>query len=131
MVISLFEQMTPVLSVLWNDRMDVYRSETYTDANGFTKVGFPQTPQEVDKACHASLLIEDPIEGQDVEKSIRQVQVFCDNALNVPAGCKVVVRRMRSNGSILREYSGTRSETNDPNTYHGHQAFILELENPV
>ena len=131
MVIELFEQMTPVLAKLWNDRMDVYRATSGTDANGFAKAVFPQNPQEKGKPCHASLLVEDPIEGQDVETSVRQIQVFCDPELNVPAGCRVVVRRMRANGTILRTFSGTRSETNDPNTYHGHQSFILELENPV
>ena len=130
MVIRLFEAMGETLKVMYNDRMDVTFAETVV-RDGFTFNEFPEEPQLTDKPCKANLIVEDPIEGTTGEKSVREIQVFCNLDLTIPAGSRVTIRRLNSRGERIAEYSGETSISNDPNRYHGHQTFAVQLTSSI
>lgn len=130
MVIELFEKMGSVLKSLHGDEMDVSYTETVV-RGGWTYEELPDVPQLQGVACKANLLLDDPIEGRTLESSVREIQVFCDPDLNIPAGSSVVIRRKNSAGAVVATYEGTSSVTNEPNKYHGHQTFVVQLSKPV
>lgn len=125
--VEVFEAMGAILQLMWNDRMDITVGETVS-VRGVSRTVFPDVPQQQNVPCRANLLIEDPIDKTNPEAVEREIQVFCSPEVSVPVGSKLSIRRYRSNGTLLREYKGTRSETSDPNVYYGHQAIIVKLE---
>lgn len=104
------------LQRLWKDKLTLINYEEVTKPNGST--GFEEITVLEDKPCKLSFSTLQAVTQNDANAAIVQVvKVFCDPALMIDAGSKLVIEH---NG---RTFEFSRS--GEPGIFTNHQEIVL------
>lgn len=112
------------LERMWRDRCSVYVRTEYTDPDT-NLTDFQETPLFEDQPCKLSfeqLAVTD--EGHIAAVS-QAVKLFLTSDLEVPAGCKIVVKRFNQ---LEREFTFSQSGEAAPFTNHQEIPLVLWKE---
>jgi len=106
------------LMKLWNDELSVIEHRPITKPNGAK--GYEEVVVLSEQKCKLSFSTLKEANQDGAKAAITQVtKIFCDNALVIKAGSKIVVKQ-KSTGRTL-EYS----QSGEPGTFTNHQEIIL------
>lgn len=116
--------------ILYADRMDITSIVNDEDEDGATVTGYPTTPQQIDVPCRISLsAMDSPKEKTELYNTVKTKPViFCRPDVNIKAGDKITVRRLKPDGTVYETYSGMLAISGRPNKYETHQQFELTME---
>ena len=110
------------LASLWKDRCTIFIKKKVTDS--FTKLtDFMEIPVINEEPCKLSfqtLAVNE--QGDAAAKLVQSVKLFLSPDLEIPAGCKIVVKRF---GVINREFVYARS--GEPGIFTNHQEVPLTV----
>lgn len=114
-------------TLLYDDRMDVYRHEETKNEDGTTDVNIEEIPLYTNVPCRLSFeyrdLKNDGIRGTD---AIRYMpKVFCRKEVDIRPGDFIVLTRYSDDGTISRVFRG---HLGDSAWYSTHQEAILGIE---
>ena len=124
-----FRKYSPYLGMLHKDRMDIYSTVEFEDADGATQNGYPEVPQQTDVPCRISLSTKDTVEKVGPYETVKlNPTIFCGPDVMVSAGDRVVVRRCYSDGTVYSTYEGLLALTGRPNAWETHKEFELLME---
>ena len=114
-------------SLLYDDRMDIYRTSKELNEDYTTDISYEETPLYTDIPCRLSFSSDDL--GGDSEVDSTPVRyspkVFCKSKVDLLAGDYVVVRRFADDGSLAKEYRGTVAQ---PSWYSTHQEAFMQID---
>lgn len=116
------------LEVLHKDRMFITRPEKIKDPDGSSRVIIPDTPKYSDVPCRISFGTysdaDNPNSQTDVNNPIfQQITIFCDPAVDVKKGDKLLLQKMDDDGNIVETYEGMTG--NRPNTYNLNKMILF------
>lgn len=116
-----------LLALLYDDRMDVYRTTKEVDEDQTTNIAYDPKPLYTDVKCRLSFRSDDT--GSDSEVDLNPVKfnpkLFCSNEVDLQAGDYVVVRRYSDTGSMMIYYEGRISK---PSKYSTHQETFMRID---
>lgn len=106
------------LQRLWRDKMAVVEYKGKSNPNGST--GFEEVTVLENIPCKLSFSTLQAVNQSDTNAAIVQVvKIFCDNALNISAGSKLVVEHHKTK----RIFEFIRS--GEPGIFTDHQEIVL------
>lgn len=119
--------MSKFLSVLYDDRLDIYRTDKYQNSDESVDVFYQPSPIYVDVKCRISFDSDDT--GSDSEVDLHPVRnnpkLFMSPDVDIRAGDYVEVRRYDSNNRVMKTYKGMVS---NPSWYSSHQEVFLRID---
>lgn len=114
-------------TILYNDRMDIYRTTEDINDDTTTDVSYEAQPLYSNVKCRLSFSSDDT--GADSEVDHNPVRynpkLFCTADVDLQAGDYVVVRRYSDKGAVTRTYEGRVA---DPSWYTTHQEAFIRIE---
>lgn len=116
-----------LFTMLYNDRMDIYRTSKGTNQDETTDVSYEPTPLYEDVPCRLSFSGDDTGSDSEVDRNpVRfNPKLFCKAEVDLQAGDYVVVRRYADNGSIIKTYQG---QVALPSWYTTHQETLMRID---
>lgn len=97
-----------LFTMLYNDRMDIYRTSKDVSADSTTSITYEPEPLYTDIKCRLSFSSDDTASDSEVDRNpIRfDPKLFCNPDVDLCAGDYVVVRRRADDGSTMMTYEG-------------------------
>jgi hypothetical protein len=121
---------TPILSLLWNDKMSVFGTHEETH-RGQSVTVYDNDAKITDAQCQISFgtsNFDAPIDNDSLKENIlNDATIFCDISLDIKAGDKIIVSRYK-NGETFEEYSGIVMLSGFSNKRFSHQEIKIELK---
>lgn len=121
------EGLGSLLSILYNDRMDIYRTQRRANDDTTIDISYEPTPLYTDVSCRLSFSSDDT--GADAEVDRNPVRfnpkLFCSSRVDLRAGDYVKIYRMADDGSVMSEYEGTVAK---PSKYSTHQEAFVRID---
>ena len=116
-----------VYTMLYDDRMDVYRTVKVEDDDYTANISYQPEPLYTDIPCRLSFSSSDTATDADIDRTpVRyNPKVFCATAVDLQAGDYVVARRYADNESVMMEYEGVIGR---PSKYPTHQEASLRID---
>lgn len=116
-----------LFAVMYNDRMDIYRTAKETNEDSTIDVSYEPTPLYSDVACRLSFNSDDTGSDSEVDRNPVKLspKLFCKPDVDLKAGDYVVVRRYANNGSVAKTYEGTVAL---PSWYSTHQEAFMRID---
>ena len=116
-----------LLAMLYDDRMDIYRTSGALNDDNTTNISYTPTPLYSDIECRLSFSSDDTGSDSEVDRNpVRfNPKLFCGAGVDLRAGDYVVVRRFADNGSIMMTYEGTVAR---PSRYSTHQEASVHID---
>lgn len=116
-----------LLAILYDDRMDIYRTGSETNADSTTDISYEPEPLYKDIECRLSFSSDDTGSDSEVDRNpVRfNPKLFCRQDVDLKAGDYVVVRRYAEDGSITWTYEGRVAR---PSSYSSHQEAFLRID---
>ena len=115
------------LTVLYNDRMDIYRAAKQNNEDDTTDISYDPKPLYTDIKCRLSFSSDDT--GADAEVDRNPIKfspkLFCESDVDLTAGDYVVVRRYADDGSVIKTYQG---QVALPSWYSTHQEALVRID---
>ena len=108
------------LERLWKDRCSVFVKEKVTDPTTHL-TDFEEMPLLQDQPCKLSFETLSSTDGDHVSKVAQSVKLFISPDVEIPAGCKIVVKRFNN---LEREF--TYSKSGEAGVFTNHQEIMLE-----
>lgn len=119
--------MGKMLSILYDDRLDIYRTDKYQNSDESTDVFYQPDPLYVDVKCRISFDSDDT--GSDSEVDMNPIRynpkLFLSPDVDIQAGDYVEVRRYDSKNRVAKVYKGVVS---NPSWYSSHQEVFLRVD---
>lgn len=116
-----------LFAMLYDDRMDVYRTGESTNDDNTTDISYQPKPIYTDVKCRISFSSDDT--GADSEEDRTPVRfnpkLFCGARVDLKAGDYVVVRRYADDGSVIKTYQGQVAQ---PSWYSTHQEAFMRID---
>lgn len=114
-------------TVLYNDRMDIYRTVEREDKDATTDISYDPKPLYTDISCRLSFSSDDTSSDSEVDHNpIRfNPKLFCGAEVDLKAGDYVTVRRYLDSGEVVRVYQGQVSQ---PSWYTTHQESFMRID---
>lgn len=109
------------LERLWKDRCSVFVKEEVTDPTTHL-TDFEEKPLLQDQPCKLSFETLTSTGGDSVATVTQNVKLFLSPDVNIPAGCKIVVKRLND---LEREF--TYSKSGEAGVFTNHQEIQLVL----
>lgn len=107
------------LEWLWKDRCTIYLQKKVTDPQ--TKLtDFVESPLLENQPCKLSFETLSENKGDPVAIKTQSVKLFLSSDVEIPAGCKIVVRRFND---LQREF--VYSKSGEPGVFTDHQEIQL------
>lgn len=115
-----------LLAMLYNDRMDIYRTESREEKDSTTSISYEPEPLYSDVKCRISFSSDDTGTDSEVDRNpIRfNPKLFCAMDVDIKAGDFVVIRRYADDGSVMTMYEGMVAM---PSKYSTHQEIFLRI----
>lgn len=115
-----------ISGIMYQDRFDVYRHGTETDANGATHQVCYQMPAMSDQPCQISPEQADDAmpRPQALLNADQYISIHCRPELDLINGDYIIARKMR-NGAVVRTYKGTIGE---PKVYPTHIKATFKVD---
>lgn len=116
-----------LFAVLYNDRMDVYRTAKEDNDDTTTSISYEPTPKYTDIPCRLSFSSDDTGSDSEVDRNPVQFnpKLFCGPAVDLQAGDYIVIRRLADNGSVIKTYQG---QVALPSWYSTHQEAFVRID---
>ena len=116
-----------LFALLYDDRMDIYRTTKATDDDYTTNISYESDPLYSDIKCRLSFTSDDTGSDSEVDRNPVRIspKLFCDVGVDIQAGDYVVVRRYADSGSIMITYEGPVSR---PSMYSTHQETFMRID---
>lgn len=116
-----------LLSMLYDDKMDIYRTGSDTNDDLSTDVFYKPEPVYVDVKCCLSFSSDDTGADSEVDREpIRfNPKLFCETSVDLKAGDYVVVRRYSDDGIVVKTYEGRVAQ---PSWYSTHQEANIRID---
>ena len=116
-----------LFAILYNDRMDIYRTSREENDDSTTLIAYEETPLYEDVKCRLSFSSDDSGADSEVDRNPVRFgpKLFFGPEVDVQAGDYVVVRRYADNGSVMSTYEG---RTAKPSVYSTHQEALLRID---
>lgn len=116
-----------LFSVLYSDRLDIYRTGKKENSDTSTDIFYEPEPLYTDVKCRISFDSDDT--GADSEVDENPVKfnpkLFVDADVDIKAGDYVVVRRLNNQGEAVKTYKGMVAM---PSWYSSHQEVYLRVD---
>ena len=116
-----------LFAILYNDRMDIYRTQSEENTDNTIDISYTPTPLYTDIPCRISFSSDDT--GTDAEVDRTPVRfnprLICSHTVDLRAGDFVVVRRYADDGSIVKTYEG---QVSLPSWYSTHQEAFMRID---
>lgn len=114
-------------TMLYNDRMDIYRTGVEVNSDGTTEVSYQGSLIYENVKCRISFSSDDTGADSEVDRNpVRfNPKLFCTADVDLQAGDYVVVRRYADNGSVMRTYQGMVAM---PSWYTTHQEAFMRID---
>lgn len=111
-------------SLMYTDRLSVYKYTTSENADGTTKTTREEVPVIADTPCRISFKSKDSSGSSNEMLNKKRVEtiIFCDLGVNVDKGDKLVAKRIGDDGTVLATYEGLAGL---PNVYVSHKEIVL------
>ena len=115
------------MSILYNDRMDIYRTKQSNDDDETTTVSYDSKPLYTDIQCRLSFSSDDVASDSEVDRNPIKFspKLFCRADVDLKAGDYVVVRRYSDDGSVTKTYQGQAAQ---PSWYSTHQEAFVRID---
>ena len=116
-----------LMTILYNDRMDIYRTGASDNQDGTTDISYQPEPLRTDVPCRISFASDDSAADSEVDRNpVRfNPKLFCAPDVDLQAGDFVVVRRISDNAVVARTYEG---RVGLPSWYSTHQEANLRID---
>lgn len=116
-----------LFAVLYNDRMDIYRTAKESNDDDTTNISYDPTPLYTDIKCRLSFSSDDTGSDSEVDRNpVRfSPKLFCGAEVDLQAGDYVVVRRLADDGSTSKTYQG---QVALPSWYSTHQEAFIRID---
>lgn len=116
-----------LIAVLYNDRMDIYRTSKQTNDDETVNIAYEPQPLYTDIKCRISFNSDDTGTDSDVDRTpVRfNPKLFCRADVDLQAGDYVVVKRYADDGSVIKTYEGLVSQ---PSWYSTHQEAFMRID---
>lgn len=116
-----------LLTMLYNDRMDIYRTSKSTNQDETTDVSYEPTPLYKNIPCRLSFSSDDTGSDSEVDRNpVRfNPKLFCKAEVDLQAGDYLIVRRYADNGAVVKTYQG---QVALPSWYSTHQEALLRID---
>ena len=114
-------------SILYDDRMDIYRTSQTLNDDSTTSMHYDEAPLYTDVACRLSFSSYDSASDSEVDRNpVRfNPQIFCDSQVDLKAGDYVVIRRFSDNGTVMMTYEGP---VTTPSVYSTHLEAHVRID---
>lgn len=114
-------------TILYDDRMDIYRTSKATNDDDTTDISYQPTPLYTDIACRVSFSSDDTGTDSEVDRNPVKFnpKLFCGADVDLQAGDYVTVRRYADNGSVTQVYQG---QVGRPSWYATHQEAFFRID---
>lgn len=114
-------------TMLYDDRMDIYRTDSGVNDDETTDIFYPPQPKYTDIRCRLSFSSSDTGADSDVDREPIKYNptVFCEPSVDIKAGDYITIRRYTDNGSLRATYSGRASQ---PSWYSTHQEVHIGID---
>ena len=115
------------LTILYDDRMDIYRTSAEINIDKTTVVFYDPSPLYKDVKCRLSFSSDDTGSDSEVDRNpVRSnPKLFCATDVDLQAGDYVVVRRYADDGSLKTTYEGRVAK---PSWYSTHQEAVVRID---
>lgn len=115
-----------LFAILYNDRMDIYRTSSTINGDYTTDVSYEAKPLYSDISCRISFSSDDTGADSDVDRNPVKFdpKLFCHTNVDIRAGDYVVVRRYEDDGSVLATYEGIVAM---PSAYSTHKETFIRV----
>lgn len=115
-----------IIAKMYQDRFDVYRHATETDANGATRQVRNRLPELSNQPCQISPEQADDAmpRPQAVLNPDQYISIHCRPETDLISGDYIIARKMR-NGAVVRTYRGTIGE---PKVYPLHVKATFKVD---
>jgi hypothetical protein len=116
-----------LLALLYNDRMDIYRTSTSANEDETIDVSYEPEPLYTGIECRLSFSSDDTGSDSEVDRNpVRfNPKLFCGAKVDLKAGDYVVVRRYADDGSVTKTYQGRAAQ---PSWYSTHQEAFVRID---
>lgn len=116
-----------LLAMLYDDRMDIYRTARDTNDDYTTSISYEETPLYSEVACRLSFSSDDVGSDSAVDRNPVKFnpKLFCATKVDLRAGDYVVIRRIADDGSIMATYEGAVAK---PSKYSTHQETFVHID---
>ena len=116
-----------LFAMLYNDRMDIYRTSRSENDDRTTGIAYNPDPLYEDVKCRLSFSSDDSGADSEVDRNpVRfNPKLFCEQDVDIQAGDYVVVRRYSDNGHVMMTYEGRIAM---PSRYSTHQETFLRID---
>ena len=116
-----------LFAMLYNDRMDIYRTERSQNDDDTTDISYHPTPKYSDVACRISFNSDDTASDSEVDRNpVRSnPKIFCRSDVDLKAGDYVVVTRYTDAGAVAATYKGLVAQ---PSWYSTHQESFMHVD---
>ena len=114
-------------AILYNDRMDIYRTVKEDDDDSTTSISYDPKPKYKDIKCRLSFSSDDTGSNAEVDRNPVQFnpKLFCGADVDLKAGDFVVVRRYTDEGTVAKTYQGQIAL---PSWYSTHQEAFVRID---
>ena len=114
-------------TLLYNDRMDIYRTVRESDDDATTDISYDPNPLYKDISCRLSFSSDDTASDSEVDRNpVRfSPKLFFGAEVDLKAGDYVTVRRYSDNGSVVAVYEGQAAQ---PSWYSTHQEAFIRID---
>lgn len=116
-----------LLSMLYNDRMDIYRTSKSDNEDDTTDVSYDPKPLHEDIPCRLSFSSDDTASDSEVDRNPVKFspKLFCASGVDLKAGDFVEVKRCADDGSVVQIYRGQVAQ---PSWYATHQEAFMRID---
>lgn len=115
------------LSILYNDRMDIYRTGKSVNEDDTTDISYQPKPLYTGVECRLSFSSDDSGADSEVDRNpVRfNPKLFCGAKVDLQAGDYVTVTRYADDGSVAKVYHGQVAQ---PSWYSTHQEAFMRID---
>lgn len=116
-----------LFAILYNDRMDIYRTEAQDNEDCTTSISYEPDPVYSNIECRVSFSSDDTGTDSEVDRNPVKfnLKLFCAMEVDIKAGDYVVARRYADDGSVMATYEGVVAM---PSKYSTHQEVFLRVD---
>ena len=116
-----------LFAVLYNDRMDIYRTAQENNDDYTTDISYEPEPLYKDVKCRISFSSDDTGSDSEVDRNPIKFspKLFCGADVDLKAGDYVTIRRYADNGSVTKTYQG---QVAMPSWYSTHQEAFVRID---
>ena len=115
------------LTMLYDDRFDIYRTDKRSNEDSSTDIFYQETPKYADVPGRLSFSSDDTGSDTAVDETPIKYnpKLFCAHDVDIRAGDYIVLRRYSDDGKLIHTYKGLAAQ---PAWYSTHQEIFIRVD---